>query len=277
MTGGSSRNRNPRDPPARRKSSRPFQAAEFQLLAKMFSLARLSVLRHRAEDGLFIFRVAATAADVFLHLRDDFRAGRARIFFQHAGDAHDHARRAIAALKRALRQERLLHRMQLAADSQALDGHDVLLVHVADVCDARGRALAVDEHRAGAALALATAEFCPGQLQILAQHFEQGSAGVGGDGPGFPVHGEVDFGVHKPRVKIVGLAFYNGLPCGRVNKNLAKLLSNLVSLQAELRLMVKSCFTESRFKTRMVKMPSTVPKGMNKHSAPATTRSEERR
>ena len=38
------------------------------------------------------------------------------------------------------------------------------------------------------------------------------------------------------------------------------------------RLVPNSCFTDSRTSTRMVNTPSTVPKGMNRHSMPAITR-----
>ena len=44
-------------------------------------------------------------------------------------------------------------------------------------------ALAVDQHRAGAALALAAAVLGAGQLQVFAQDVEQRPIGVGGHGP----------------------------------------------------------------------------------------------
>ena len=156
-------------------------------------------------DRRLILRVAATAADVFLHLRHHFRFGGGGILLQRPDHADDHAGRAITALECVLRQKRLLHRMQLVAVRQPLNRHHLLLVHVADGCDAGSLAHTVDQHRAGAALPLAAAELRPGQLQILAQHFEQRPVRIGGDGPGFPVQGEADFGVHKRRVKVGSL------------------------------------------------------------------------
>ena len=57
----------------------------------------------------------------------------------------------------------------------------------AETRDARARGLAVDEHRAGAAVPLAAAELAAGQFEIVAEHREQAVARVALDAVGLAV------------------------------------------------------------------------------------------
>lgn len=74
------------------------------------------------EDAL----VRAAAAKVVLHLLQNLLFGRVRVAEEEPEGIEDHARRAIAALKRPLLDERLLERMEFFSVSQALDGGDFL-------------------------------------------------------------------------------------------------------------------------------------------------------
>ena len=118
---------------------------------------------HGGADAL----VGAAAADVG-HRLVDVRVGRLGIFFEQRRGRHDLARLAVAALRHVDRRPRLLHRMR-AVGRQALDGDDLVgRLHVADTDRARALHLAVDVHRAGAALRDAAAVLGAGQADLLA-------------------------------------------------------------------------------------------------------------
>src|SRR5207245_4298394 len=85
----------------------------------------------------------------------------------------DLSRRAIAALKAVVLDERSLDRMQLFAVRQSFDGRDlVTLVHGREG-KTRVHAPAVDQNRARAALAVIASFFRTGQMQSLTQGVEQ--------------------------------------------------------------------------------------------------------
>ena len=69
--------------------------------------------------------------------------------------------------------ERRLHRMQLGAVGQALDGHDRRPRGLRGEHRAGLHRLAVDMHDAGAALRRVAADMRPGQAEILAQEMNQ--------------------------------------------------------------------------------------------------------
>ena len=101
---------------------------------------------------------------------------------QERGRLHDHAVDTVAALHRLLGDERPLERMRPARGAKPLERDDL------PACDRRNRhraganRLAVDMHRARAALAQAAAEARPVQTQIVAQCIEQRHLRiVGGD------------------------------------------------------------------------------------------------
>ena len=86
--------------------------------------------------------------------------------------------RAVAALIAVVLHEGGLHRMQVVRRAQALDGGDlVALVHHRER-QAGVDPPAVDDHRAGAALAVVAALLGAGEMQVLAQRIEQRGAGV---------------------------------------------------------------------------------------------------
>jgi hypothetical protein len=96
-----------------------------------------------------------------------------------AGDAgHDLAGRAVAALEGVALDESRLQRMELAALREAFDGRDLAPVHEGGKREARLHALAVHQHRAGAALAETAAFLGARKMQVLAQGVEQGGARI---------------------------------------------------------------------------------------------------
>ena len=91
----------------------------------------------------------------------------------------DHeAGRAEAALHGARRHEGALHRVQPAVGGQPLDRHDVAPVGLRAVHEARAHELAVQQHRAGSALALLAGALGAGQVEPVAQHEQQALGAV---------------------------------------------------------------------------------------------------
>jgi hypothetical protein len=116
---------------------------------------------------------------------------------------HDHRRadlagRAVAALKRVVRDEGRLHRVEVVGPAEPLDRRDrVALVHGGET-QAGVNAHAVHQHRAGAAMAVVAALLGAGEMQVLAQSVEQRDARVEFDPSRLPVHREGD--CHRVRL-----------------------------------------------------------------------------
>src|SRR5262249_3273899 len=127
----------------------------------------MSRLPRGALDGAHDALIGAATADVGAHMLDDLRARRLRIAREQVGGAHDLAGLAVAALRHALGQPRLLHRMR-GVGRQAFDGGHRPAGDLRDLRLAREGALAVDVHHAGAAQAGAAAELRAGELELLA-------------------------------------------------------------------------------------------------------------
>ena len=102
--------------------------------------------------------------------------GRLRVVLQQVDRRHDHARRAVAALQAVLFPEALLQRVQLAVRRQPFDGRDRRAVGLHREHRAGLRAAAVDEHRAGAALARVAADVRAGEAEMLAQEVHEQQA-----------------------------------------------------------------------------------------------------
>src|ERR1700682_4397304 len=107
-------------------------------------------VEHRFDDVV----VAGAAADIAFELMPDgVLVELAAIAVDDIDRRHDHARRAIAALQPVIVAECRLHRMQLVALRDALDGGDVGAVGLSDQHGAGFDRPAVDMDDAGAALA----------------------------------------------------------------------------------------------------------------------------
>src|SRR5215470_7173783 len=125
-----------------------------------------SRLPRRALDRTHDALIGSAAADIRAHVLDYLIARRTRILLEKVGRAHDLAGLAVAALRDALGEPRLLQRVQ-RIPRQAFDrGHRPAadLRHL----DLTGeRALAVDMHRACTAQAGATTELGAGELEAF--------------------------------------------------------------------------------------------------------------
>ena len=96
--------------------------------------------------------------------------------------------RAVAALHRAGVEERLLERVQLAVASSRPSIVVIALPATAPTrVEAGAGRLAVDQHGAGAAPALAAAVLGAGQVQVVAQDAQQAAVGIGVDAVGLAV------------------------------------------------------------------------------------------
>src|SRR5580693_8625861 len=105
----------------------------------------------------------------------------------------DHSWCADAALGAAAVQKALLQCLQVAVRSKTFDRDDFRTLRLKNGNEAAIHQHSVYQHRAGAALALATAFFRSRQSKFVTQHVEQALHRVDLHGFGLPVHGDGDF------------------------------------------------------------------------------------
>jgi hypothetical protein len=120
----------------------------------------------------------------------DLLLGRVGIALQEIGGGHDHPRRAVAALQAVVVPEGLLERVQLVAVGHALDGLDLGAVGLDGKHRAALHRVAVDVHRARAAVGGVTADVRAGQTQVVAQQMDQEQTRLDFDLVVLPVDGE---------------------------------------------------------------------------------------
>src|SRR4029077_3769056 len=129
-----------------------------------------SGVEHRADD-LVIARAAAKIAGepiacLFL--------GRVQVLVEQRLCRDDESRRAEAALQGRVLEEFLLYRVQLVALGDALHRCDLAAFGFGPEHQARADDLAVEDDGARAAIARAAAFLAAGQVELVAQHVEQG-------------------------------------------------------------------------------------------------------
>ena len=129
-------------------------------------MARFPDRRHDA-------RVSPAAADVLVHRLDDGIVCRRGGRREQADRGHDHAGRAVAALHRFVFEERRLNRVQASVLLQRLDRDDGFSLEERRFRLARLHRLAIDEHRARAAVTFTAAVLGAGQVEVVPQHREQ--------------------------------------------------------------------------------------------------------
>src|SRR5881227_1069791 len=97
--------------------------------------------------------------------------GGVGIAFEEVGRGHDHPGRAVAALEPVVLPERLLQRVERAVPAlrHSLDRLDVAAVRLRSQHRAALHRLAVQKHRAGAAVRGVTADVGAGQAKVVAQ------------------------------------------------------------------------------------------------------------
>src|SRR5438309_4530869 len=111
--------------------------------------------------------MGAAATEIVGERNPDLGFARVLGLRQEGGRLHDHAVDAVAALCGLLVDEGLLHAMHLLALGQAFERDDLLFrADRAERDLARAHGLAVDMHRAGAALAETAAETRAVQAEI---------------------------------------------------------------------------------------------------------------
>src|SRR5262249_18782464 len=103
---------------------------------------------------------------------------RLRLTGEQRHGGQDHAGSAVPALHGVGLEERLLNRMEAVAARQALDGPNLFACGVAHRRGAGADRLTVNQDRAGAAPAFATAVFAAGEVQVVSQDAEQCSLRV---------------------------------------------------------------------------------------------------
>ena len=147
--------------------------------------------------GLDDLGVARTAAEVAREgLADRLLAGVGVTLQQRLG-REDHPRLAEAALQGAGHVEGPLHGVGPVRAGQALDGGDLPAL-AGDRQRAAGQGgLAVDQHGAGAAVALVAALLAAGQSQLVAEHLQQRPVVVGGDLAALAVDTQLQDGLHR--------------------------------------------------------------------------------
>ncbi len=109
---------------------------------------------------------------------------------------HDHAGGAEPALETVLLPEGGLHRVEVVAVGEALDGLDLRAVGLDREHRAGLDGLAIDVDRAGAALAGVAADVRAGQVEILPQGLDEESPRLDVELPGRPIDDERDVFAH---------------------------------------------------------------------------------
>ncbi len=151
--------------------------------------------------------MGAAAAQIRLQLGADLLVGRLGIPLQQRLRPHHHAGDAIAALRRLLFHEGALDRRRRLDGAEPFQRRHLLAFEQQQRRHAGQHRLAVDDHRAGAALAEPAAEFGGVELDFVAQHVEQRRIRIGFD----LVIVTIDLQCHHGLSRCVGSA---GALCG---------------------------------------------------------------
>ena len=97
--------------------------------------------------------------------------------------------------------------MQTVTLGQALNGGDLFLRNIADVGNARSTRFAVDQNRAGTALAFAAAIFASRQIEVISQNHQEAGVSVCFDGIRVSVDVELSSCRHPKNLSVRGLRF----------------------------------------------------------------------
>src|SRR6266550_1611479 len=131
----------------------------------------------RQSDRVEALRVPRAAAKVARQGLADLVLARVRAAREQVGGRDDEAGRAEAALNRARLGEGRLNRMQLAVLGQPLDRHELVTVRLGREDKAGADKPALEEHGAGAALALLARVLRAGEAEPFAEDVEQAFPG----------------------------------------------------------------------------------------------------
>src|SRR5262249_22090808 len=136
----------------------------------------------------------------------DLVLGWLLLLIEEGGSRHDPAVDAVAALRHLFLDIGLLNRMRLLGRAKAGKRHDLAVADGGDRRHARADRLAIEMHRAGAALRKPAAEMWIVEPDVVAQRIEQRHVGIGIDRMDLAVHVEVysSHGCISPFVALVG-------------------------------------------------------------------------
>src|SRR5215470_4585459 len=126
-----------------------------------------------SEHGADHAGVAAAAAEVAGQRLAHLLLGRTRRAVEQRPRAHHHPRRAVAALRGLLGDERRLKRIGTGRRAETLDGDHVLTGERAGRRRAGAEGATIHQHGAGAALAEPAAQARAGQPEVVAQDVQQ--------------------------------------------------------------------------------------------------------
>src|SRR5262245_12466801 len=129
-------------------------------------------------DGVDDVLVTRAAAEVPYDALANFPLIRRGILAQKADRRHDHARRAVAALKTVFLPEAFLQRMKLAVLRQPFDGRHLGAVGLDGEYRAGFRAATIDKDCAGAALTGVAPNVCARQVEMLSQKMDEQQSGL---------------------------------------------------------------------------------------------------
>src|SRR5262245_57551701 len=127
-------------------------------------------IEHGADDLVVTGAPAEVAGEPVARLG----FGRIRIALEQRLGGDQQAGRAEAALQRRMLEEFSLQRMQIVPARHAFDRLDRAAFGLHGEHQARADQAAIDRHAAGAAVARAASLLASGQIQLVAQHIEQG-------------------------------------------------------------------------------------------------------
>src|SRR5438552_9189775 len=122
------------------------------------------------------------------------RVARLRVLLEVSRGGHHPAVDAVAALRHLLLDIRRLPRVRLVRRAEALEGGDRPAARGGHRQHARAHRLAVQVHRASAALRAAAAEVGIIETEIVAQGIQQGHLGLGVHSNALAVNGELEAG-----------------------------------------------------------------------------------
>jgi len=117
--------------------------------------------------------VSAAPAKVGLHVRPDLRIARIRLPIQQGLGSHDHARDAIAALRRLFQLECPLNDSGVRCRPQPFDCPNGLAFQHRNGRQARERRVPVDLHRASPALAETAAILRSVEFEVVPQDVQE--------------------------------------------------------------------------------------------------------
>jgi len=163
------------------------------------------------------------AAKVASERRAHVLLARSRVAVEQLFRRHNHAVDAVAALGGLLVDEGLLQRVQFAWRAEAFDRRDLASRYRADRRDAGTDRLAIDQHRASAALRQAAAEFGAVELEVVAQHVEQRRVRLSGNRTAHPIDCQV--GSHAcPLARAAGILLFGAFILRRYQRSVEALM-----------------------------------------------------